>query len=66
MTPYVLPLPLPVRSELRFGAPLSFPGTGDESQHAIQQDVDVVKAAIAGLIAEGREGRQTAPRALGR
>jgi 1-acyl-sn-glycerol-3-phosphate acyltransferase len=57
LTPYVLPLPLPVRSELRFGAPLRFAGTGDESQHLITQEVDVVKNAIAELIAEGRRDR---------
>jgi 1-acyl-sn-glycerol-3-phosphate acyltransferase len=57
VTPYVLPLPLPVRSELRFGAPLHFGGTGDESQHLINQEVDVVKNAIAELIAEGRASR---------
>jgi 1-acyl-sn-glycerol-3-phosphate acyltransferase len=57
VTPYVLPLPLPVRSELRFGAPLSFSGTGDESQQLIAEEVDVVKQAIAGLIAEGRRSR---------
>ena|SRR5688572_20485646 len=32
VTPYVLPLPLPVRSQLTFGPPLTFPGTGDESR----------------------------------
>jgi 1-acyl-sn-glycerol-3-phosphate acyltransferase len=58
VTPYVLPLPLPVRSELRFGAPLSFSGTGDESQQLIAEEVDVVKQAIAGLIAEGRRSRE--------
>jgi 1-acyl-sn-glycerol-3-phosphate acyltransferase len=58
VTPYLLPLPLPVRSELRFGAPLRFGGTGDESQHLIMQEVDVVRSAIAGLIAEGRASRE--------
>jgi 1-acyl-sn-glycerol-3-phosphate acyltransferase len=57
LTPYLLPLPLPVSSELRFGAPMRFYGTGDESQHLIQVEVDTVKDAIAGLIAEGRKGR---------
>lgn len=59
LTPYLLPLPLPVRTELRFGAPLRFSGTGDESQHAIQEHVDVVKACIANLIARGLEARNT-------
>jgi 1-acyl-sn-glycerol-3-phosphate acyltransferase len=56
ITPYLLPLPLPVRSELRFGAPLHFAGTGDEAQHVIQREVEVVKSAIGRLIAEGRAG----------
>lgn len=66
VTPYVLPLPLPVSSELRFGAPLRFYGTGDESQQLIQRDVDEVKDVIAGLIAEGRESRARGQRALPR
>ncbi|HTV19427.1 MAG TPA: lysophospholipid acyltransferase family protein [Polyangiaceae bacterium] len=66
VTPYVLPLPLPVSSELRFGAPLRFYGTGDESQQVIQRDVDEVKDVIAGLIAEGRESRARGQRALPR
>jgi len=61
VTPYVLPLPLPVRSELRFGPPLYFHGTGDESQHLIVQEVDSVKAAIAALIGDGRRRRGSQP-----
>lgn len=64
VTPYVLPLPLPVRSQLTFGPPLYFQGTGDESQQQIQSEVDVVKAAIAGLIAEGRRSHQPWPSPL--
>lgn len=61
ITPYVLPLPLPVRSELRFGPPLRFDGTGDERQQLIQDEVDTVKAEIARLIAEGRKGHAPLP-----
>jgi 1-acyl-sn-glycerol-3-phosphate acyltransferase len=57
VTPYLLPLPLPVRSELRFGAPILFGGTGEEGQHVINQEVDIVKNEIARLIAEGRDSR---------
>lgn len=67
VTPYVLPLPLPVHSQLRFGAPLRFYGTGDESQHVIVKEVEVVKSSIAELIAEGRRSRagsKALPRAL--
>jgi len=64
VTPYVLPLPLPVTSELRFGPQMRFAGTGDESQHLIQREVDEVKDVIAGLIAEGRESRRRGVAAL--
>ena len=36
---------------------MRFYGTGDESQQLIQVEVDTVKDAFAGLIAEGRQGR---------
>jgi 1-acyl-sn-glycerol-3-phosphate acyltransferase len=58
VTPYLVPLPLPVQTELRFGAPLRFAGTGDESQGAVQEQVDVVKACIANLIAQGLSARK--------
>ena len=61
VTPYLLPLPLPVGAELRFGAPLRFSGTGEESQPAIQAQVDLVKAAIADLIAHGLGERESRP-----
>jgi len=61
VTPYLLPLPLPVRAELRFGAALRFTGTGDESQTDIQAQVDLVKAAIADLIAQGIAERDSRP-----
>lgn len=64
LTPYLLPLPLPVHTELRFGAPLRFTGTGDESQSNIQQQVDVVKACIADLIAQGLAARKEKPQAV--
>jgi hypothetical protein len=37
---------------------LRFTGTGDENQSVIQEQVDVVKASIAGLIAEGLDERK--------
>jgi 1-acyl-sn-glycerol-3-phosphate acyltransferase len=57
ITPYLLPLPLPVGAELRFGTPLHFSGTGDESQTIIAGQVELVKACIADLIARGLEER---------
>jgi 1-acyl-sn-glycerol-3-phosphate acyltransferase len=61
LTPYLLPLPLPVGAKLRFGAPLRFTGTGEESQTDIQAQVELVKAAIADLIAQGIGERDSRP-----
>ena len=61
ITPYLLPVPLPVGAELRFGTALHFSGTGDESQPVIQAQVEVVKAAIADLIAHGLADRAARP-----
>jgi 1-acyl-sn-glycerol-3-phosphate acyltransferase len=61
VTPYLLPIPLPVGAELRFGAPLHFSGTGEESQTAIQEHVEVVKTHIADLIAQGLTEREPRP-----
>jgi 1-acyl-sn-glycerol-3-phosphate acyltransferase len=61
ITPYLLPLPLPVGADLRFGTPLRFSGTGEESQPVIQEQVEVVKGAIADLIAHGLADRAARP-----
>jgi 1-acyl-sn-glycerol-3-phosphate acyltransferase len=65
ITPYLLPVPLPVGAELRFGSPLHFSGTGDESQTKIQEQVELVKACIADLISKGLEDRAPPARAPG-
>jgi 1-acyl-sn-glycerol-3-phosphate acyltransferase len=54
VTPYLLPLPLPARLSIRFGAPLHFAGNGQEDDRAIAELVDQVKAAILGLIGQGK------------
>jgi 1-acyl-sn-glycerol-3-phosphate acyltransferase len=64
VTPYLLPLPLPAHAHLRFGAPLRFSGTGDESQQVIMENVEHVKSRIAELIVEGLALRKSKPRAL--
>ncbi|MCP3170188.1 acyltransferase family protein [Myxococcus sp. QH3KD-4-1] len=58
LTPYLLPLPLPVQLEIHYGEPLVFQGTGDEDDHVIEGYVAKVKERIAGLIELGRAGRQ--------
>jgi len=56
-TPYGLALPLPVRFEVHYGAPLVFEGTGDEEDSVIRGYVDQVKARIAALLEEARSAR---------
>ena len=57
LTPYLLPLPLPVQLEIHYGEPLVFQGTGDEEDHVIEGYVEKVKARITGLIERGRAQR---------
>ena len=57
LTPYVLPLPLPVQLEVRYAPPLVFEGTGDEDDDVVLGHVERVKSTIAGLIAEGQADR---------
>ncbi|MHB8418457.1 MAG: lysophospholipid acyltransferase family protein [Myxococcales bacterium] len=56
LTPYLLPLPLPSRIDLCFGAPLRFPGDGSEEDEVIERHVEAVKERIAALIQQGLEG----------
>jgi 1-acyl-sn-glycerol-3-phosphate acyltransferase len=60
LTPWVLPLPLPVRLELRFGSPLVFEGSGNEDDRVIEEKVGEVKRRIAELIDEGKRSRDVA------
>lgn len=61
VTPYGVPLPLPVPLEVRFSEPMRFEGTGNEDDEVIEGYVERVRVRIAGLIEEG-----TRQRALGR
>lgn len=53
-TPWLLPLPLPVALEVRFGEAMRFEGSGNEDDATIEEKVDQVKFRIADLIEEGR------------
>lgn len=66
LTPYLLPVPLPVQLEIHYGEPLVFQGTGDEEDHVIEGHVAKVKERIAGLIEVGRAQRhqRASPRRL--
>ncbi|XXF76701.1 1-acyl-sn-glycerol-3-phosphate acyltransferase [Myxococcaceae bacterium GXIMD 01537] len=54
VTPYLLPLPLPVPLEVYYGEPLFFEGTGNEDDEVIHGYVDQVKQKIARLLERGR------------
>lgn len=58
ITPWLLPVPLPVRVELTYGEPMIFSGTGTEEDEVIAGYVEEVKARIAALIESGRQRRR--------
>jgi 1-acyl-sn-glycerol-3-phosphate acyltransferase len=58
VTPYLLTLPLPVRLDIVYGAPLSFEGDGSEDDEVILAQVERTKSAIAELIDRGRQLRR--------
>ncbi|MEN8181564.1 MAG: lysophospholipid acyltransferase family protein [Myxococcota bacterium] len=51
-------LPLPVRYHIHFGEPLRFSGPADDEDAEIERKVEVVRAAISGLLDEGRRARR--------
>ena len=53
-TPWIAPLPLPARMEVRFGPAMTFAGSGNEDDATIETKVEEVKRRIAALIDEGR------------
>lgn len=57
VTPYLLPLPLPVQMEIHYSEPMVFEGTGDEEDSVIQGYVEQVKARIADTIDRRRHQR---------
>ena len=58
VTPWLLPIPRPVRLEIHYGEPLHFEGNGAEEDDVIQRYVEAVKSSIAALIEKGRESRR--------
>jgi 1-acyl-sn-glycerol-3-phosphate acyltransferase len=58
ITPYLLPLPLPVRLSIEYGEPIVLEGTGNEDDHVMMEHVERVKGTIARLIDEGRARRE--------
>jgi len=56
VTPYVLPIPLPVKVALHFGRPMEFEGTGHEDDETVFANVESVKRAIVELMKSGAGG----------
>lgn len=53
ITPYLLPVPLPVHCNIVFGEPMHFDGTGNEADEVVHAYVEQVRARIGNLIAQG-------------
>lgn len=58
ITPYGVALPLPVKLEVEYGAPMMFEGTGAESDEVISGYVEQVRTKIADMLAAGRRRRE--------
>lgn len=61
LTPYVLPLPLPVTVDLHVSEPMWFEGTGNEDDRVVQDCVDQVKARIKDMLDAGYRQRRGLP-----
>lgn len=58
VTPWIVPVPLPVAVRVELGEPMRFPGTGDEPDDVILGYVAQVQERIAELIARGVSARR--------
>lgn len=65
ITPYMLPLPLPVSCQIYYGKPMYFKGTGNESDDLVEKCVKQVKRQVEELIAIGRKNRNTGKKTFG-
>ena len=61
VTPWLFAIPIPVKLEVYYSAPMFFEGTGSEEDEVVLQHVDKVKARIAALIEVGRKRRRGEP-----
>lgn len=53
ITPYLLPLPLPVHYHIHFGEPLRFTGSPDADDVVLERQSGEVQAAVQGLVDQG-------------
>lgn len=59
ITPYGVALPLPVKLEVEYGEPMTFEGTGAESDEIIGGYVEQVRTRIAEMMESGRLRRES-------
>jgi 1-acyl-sn-glycerol-3-phosphate acyltransferase len=59
VTPTILPLPLPARYHIHFGAPMRFSGSPDEEDPEIEGKVAEVRDAVRGLVERGLAERRS-------
>lgn len=57
VTPWLVALPLPVKLEVSYSAPMFFEGTGSEEDEVVSAHVEKVKERIAHLLDVGRRRR---------
>jgi 1-acyl-sn-glycerol-3-phosphate acyltransferase len=55
---YGLPVPLPAKIEIEYGAPMHFEGTGNEEDSIVLGYVDKVKESIARMVQAGAQRRR--------
>ena len=59
ITPTLLPLPLPVKYRLHFGAPMRFGGSAEDEDAELERKVKEVKAQIQAMLNRGVEERKS-------
>lgn len=58
LTPWGLPLPLPTKYHLNFGAPMRFEGRADDDDSELEKRVAVVKERLQAMLKEGLSTRK--------
>ncbi len=60
ISPYILPVPLPISCQIFYSEPMEFEGDGTETDEVVLGYVDQVRRRIESLIDEGRQWRRDA------
>jgi 1-acyl-sn-glycerol-3-phosphate acyltransferase len=58
ITPWIAPLPRPVKLAIHYGEPMLLQGSGSEDDEVVRRQVEEVRARIGALIEEGRSAAQ--------